>query len=156
MHGTTTSLSRPLLVYCYRASGAAGSSQNSRRATLTAAPDYARRWCTIETHHLRRKHLTSPRREQPRRVLRGCDSPSVILYQIPFCFIPKSVMRNYLIINKNENLSSLREVLEIFIKHLLSNVCSSRPRRSKMSGGGVWLDVWLGAWLNEYLVYELR
>ena len=85
---------------CRRASAAAGSSQNSRRAPLTAAPGYARRWCTIETHHLRRKHLTSPRREQPRRVLRGCDSPFGIPFQILFCVPPKCVIRNYLIINK--------------------------------------------------------
>ena len=63
-------------IYCLRASAAAGSSQNSRRATLTAAPGYARRWCTIETHHLQRKHLVTPRREQPRLIMRGCDSPT--------------------------------------------------------------------------------
>ena len=105
--GGTSGRIRPLsgpkffkLVDCRRASAAAGSSQNSRRATLTAAPGYARRWCTIETHHLRRKHLTSPRREQPRRVLRGCDSPSGIQYHLPFHLSSQSVMRNYLIINK--------------------------------------------------------
>ena len=85
---------------CLRASAAAGSSHNSRRAALTAALDYARRWCTIETHHLQRKHLATPRREQPRRVLRGCDSPSGITHHVPFIYLPKSVMRNYLIINK--------------------------------------------------------
>ena len=45
--------------------------------------------------------------------MRGSDSPSGIPYHILFCYRPKSVIRNYLIINKNENLSSLREVLEI-------------------------------------------
>ena len=87
------------LLYCHRASAAifrlrasaaAGSSQNSRRATLTAAPGYARRWCTIETHHLQRKHLVTPRREQPRRVLRGCDSPTGIPFQIRSASFPKA------------------------------------------------------------------
>ncbi len=44
--------------------------------------------------------MVTPRREQPRRVLRGCDSHSGIPYHILFCFLPKSVMRDYLIINK--------------------------------------------------------
>ena len=75
-----------LLVYCHRASAAAGSSQSSRRAVLTAAPGYARRWCTSRTRKKQIQRWVSPRREQPRRVLRGCDSPSVIPYQIFFYF----------------------------------------------------------------------
>ena len=111
---------------CRRASAAAGSSQNSRRAPLTAAPGYARRWCTIKTLHFRMKYLTSPRREQPRRVLRGCDSPSCIPYQIFFCAPPKCVMRNKLNVNQKRRTVVLLETPVIFKKCSVSIVCSSR------------------------------
>ena len=100
------------------------------RATLTAAPGYARRWCTIKTHHLQRKHLATPPQ--------GTAAPGFARLRFalwqpisdPFSFIfPKSVMRNYLIINKNENLWSLREAPQIFIKHSVATVCSSRSCR---------------------------
>ena len=126
IQGAHSVLARIVMSRSPRASGAAGSSQNSRRVTLTAAPGYARRWCTITSRNFSIKCPSSPRREQPRRVLRGCDSPFGIPFQILFCVPPKCVIRNYLIINKKSVV--LWETPRIFIKHSVSAVRSSRSR----------------------------
>ena len=83
--------------------------------------------------------MVTPRREQPRCVLRGCDSHSGIPYHILFCFLPKSVMRDYLIINKKRKSVVLQGAPQIFIRHSVSNVCSSRPCGGEVSGMCGWV-----------------